>query len=410
MAAPRAQAGSTVRGGRLAVGLAAVAVFGLSWYCLGHWWYAHGRIVDTPFYQSYGLQMRLGAVPYRDFPVEYPPGALPAFLVPTYFGQPTVLASYETWFARLMLLCGLGGVVFLVLSRASLRAIAFVAVSPLLVGYLIETRFDLWPVLFVSAAIAAFLHDRHRLGWFALALAFTAKLYALVLVPIAAVWTLRRRGRHELTADLAIFVVTAVAVFAPFALVAPHGLWESLWGQVSRPIQIESLAGALLASAGHPHEVLSNNSVSLSGHGVLETLTTVLELGCLVALWIGFARGQPDEDRFLRFCAGCVAAFVAFGKVLSPQYLIWLVPLVPLLRGRRGLVASALLALALVVTQFYFTASRYRAFQTRFDYAWLVLGRDLVLVALLAVVALPAFGRRGLPASPDSAGDAKAVA
>jgi uncharacterized membrane protein len=400
MAALRAQAGSSVRGRRLAGVLLALAVFGLSWYCLGHWWYAHGRIVDTPFYQSYGLQMRLGALPYRDFQVEYPPGALPAFLVPTYFGQPTFFASYATWFARLMLLCGLGCLVFVMLSRASWRSIGLVAVSPLLVGYLLETRFDLWPALFVSAAVAAFLHDRYRLGWFALALAVTAKLYALVLIPIAVVWTLRRRGRAEAGAGIAIFVVTVAAVFAPFALLAPHGLWESLWAQVSRPIQIESLAGALLSTFGHPREVLSNNSVSLSGHGWLQALTTVIEVGCLAALWVGFARGQAEEDRFLRYCAGCVAAFVAFGKVLSPQYLIWLVPLVPLVRGRRGLVASGLLALALVGTQFYFTASRYRALQTHFDYAWIVLARDLVLVALLAVVALPA--------SPGYAGDARA--
>jgi uncharacterized membrane protein len=400
MAALRAQAESSVRGRRLAGIVVALVVFALSWYCLGHWWYAHGRIVDTPFYQSFGLQMRLGALPYRDFQVEYPPGALPAFLVPTYFGRPTLFASYATWFARLMFLCGLGCLVFLMLSRASWRALALVAVSPLLVGYLLETRFDLWPVLLVSGAVAGFLHDRHRLGWFALALAVTAKLYALVLVPIALVWTLRRRGKPEAGAGLAIFAATAAAVFAPFALLAPHGLWESLWGQVSRPIQIESLAGALLSTFGHPHEVLSNNSVSLSGHGSLAALTTVIEVGCLVALWIGFARGQADEDRLLRYCAGCVAAFVAFGKVLSPQYLIWLVPLVPLVRGRRGLVASGLLVLALVVTQFYFTASRYRSLQAHFDYAWLVLGRDLMLLVLLAVVALPA--------SPGFAGDARA--
>ena len=201
--------------------------------------------------------------------------------------------------------------------------------------------------------------------------------------------------------------MTAAAVFAPFALLASHGLWESLWGQVSRPIQIESLAGAVLATFGHPHEVLSNNSVSISGHGGLQALTTLIEIGCLAALWVGFARGRADEDRFLRYATGCVAAFVAFGKVFSPQYLIWLVPLVPLVRGRRGLVASGLLALALAVTQFYFTASRYRAFQTRFDYAWLVLGRDLVIVAILAVVALPIFARPGITASPDSAGDAQ---
>ena len=74
--------------------VAAVALPRLRGCCLDHWWYAHGRIVDTPFYQGYGLQMRNGLLPYRDFSVEYPPGALPVFLAPTYFGQPTVLVDY----------------------------------------------------------------------------------------------------------------------------------------------------------------------------------------------------------------------------------------------------------------------------------------------------------------------------
>ena len=69
-------------------GVAAV-VFVAAWLALGHWFFAHGRISDAPFYQSYGLQMRLGAVPYRDFPLDYPPGALPVFVAPTYVGHPT---------------------------------------------------------------------------------------------------------------------------------------------------------------------------------------------------------------------------------------------------------------------------------------------------------------------------------
>ena len=292
--------------------------------------------------------MRLGAVPYRDFAVEYPPGALPAFLVPTYFGQPTIFSSYAAWFARLMLLCGVGSLVFLLLARASWRAVAFVAVSPLLVGYLLVTRFDLWPVLFVSAAIAAFLRDRHRLGWFALALAFTAKLYAVVLIPVAAVWTLRRRGTAGARGRARGLRVSAAAVFLPFALLSPHGLWESLWGQVSRPIQIESLAGALLATFGHPREVLSNNSVSIAGHGGFRRRQPRSRSPASSCSGSGSRVGLPNRTVFSA-TPGCVAAFVAFGKVLSPQYLIWLVPLVPLVRGRRGLVASGLLALALIV-------------------------------------------------------------
>ena len=76
--------------------------------------------------------------------------------------------------------------------------------------------------------------------------------------------------------------------------------------------------------------------------------------------------------------------------MLSPQFLIWLIPLVPLVWGRRGLWASGLLAAALVLTQTWFPY-RYWVFALHFDAgrSWTVLVRDLVLVALLAVLAWP---------------------
>jgi hypothetical protein len=74
--------------------------------------------------------------------------------------------------------------------------------------------------------------------------------------------------------------------------------------------------------------------------------------------------------------------------VLSPQFLIWLIPVVPLVYGRRGLVATALLAAALVVTQLWFP---YRYWNLALHFgaleSWLVLVRDLVLVALFLYLA-----------------------
>ena len=85
-----------------------------------------------------------------------------------------------------------------------------------------------------------------------------------------------------------------------------------------------------------------------------------------------------------------MCVLVALGKVASPQFLLWLVPIVPLVRGRRGLAATGLLGIALVLTQIWFP---YRYWDLVFDLdivaSWTILARDLVLLALLAVLAWP---------------------
>jgi uncharacterized membrane protein len=370
--------------------LLVAAVFALSWWGVGHTFSEQARMDDTPHYMEYALEVHQGLVPYRDFSVEYPPGALVPFLAPGLFGGIHNFPSYSSHFGVLMLVFGLALAGLVLLMRPGWRALAFVALSPALVGYMMETRFDLWPALLVAGAVAAFLRDRHKLGWFALALAISAKLYAFVLIPLLVVWTLRRRGRGELAKGIAILGATLAASFGPFFALSPGGMWWSVWGQLSRPIQIESLAASLATTFAHPKTIESHNSTSIAGYGWLAGLSTIAEVACLAALWIGFARGRAYEARFVRFAAASVVAFVAFGKVLSPQYLIWLVPLVPLVAGLRGLIVSGLLAVAMIGTQFWVTTGGYGVYIHRFEGAPVVLARNLLLVAILAVLAVPA--------------------
>jgi uncharacterized membrane protein len=362
---------------RVAAALAAAGVFLVAWGLVHTWFWAHGQIVDWPTYLDYGRSMRDGLVPYRDFAVEYPPGALPVFVLPTWLH-----GDYASSFAWLMALCG----VLLVAVVASLRPAAafYVALGPLLVGSLILSRFDLWPALLATASLVLLLRGRHLSGWALLGAAVAAKLWPLVLVPLALAWSIRR-GR-----PLAPLVGAAVlvAVTLPFALVSPGGLWHSISGQASRPLQVESLGAAILTTFSHPAIVTSHGSQNIAGHHALASAFSVLQLLVLTALWIAFARGPATGDRLLRYAAACTCAFIVFGKVLSPQYLIWLVPLVPLVRGRRGLAATALLTLALILTQVWFP-QRYFDYALEFRNAGLVLARDLTLVALFAVLVWP---------------------
>jgi uncharacterized membrane protein len=359
------------------VAAAAGGLFLLCWGLVHLGFWSHGALVDWPTYQRYGdAILNHGLVPYRDFAVEYPPGALAVFVPPAAFG------NYAAAFAWEMAVCGV--VLVAVVAAIRREAAFYVALAPVLAGSLILSRFDLWPALLTIAALAALLRERHRLGWGLLGAAVAAKLWPLVLVPLALVWSYRA-GR--LRAAL-VGLVVAAAVFVPFAIVAPHGLWESLRGQASRPLQIESLGASLFTAFGHPSVISSHGSQNVAGHSSVAAFFSLLQVAALVALWIAFARGPATGDRLLRYSAAAVCAFIAFGKVLSPQFLLWLIPLVPLVRGRRGLAATGLLTVALVLTQVWFPR-RYWDYVDAFRGADAVLARNLALVALLAVLVWP---------------------
>jgi uncharacterized membrane protein len=359
------------------VAAAAGGLFLLCWGLVHLDFWSRGAIVDWPTYQRYGdAILNHGLVPYRDFAVEYPPGALAVFIPPAAF------ADYAAAFAWEMAVVGV--VLVAVVAAIRWQAAVYVAFAPLLAGSLILSRFDLWPALLTVAALAALLGARHRLGWGLLGAAVAAKLWPLVLVPLVLVWSYRA-GR--IRAALVGLVVVA-AFFVPFAIVAPHGLWNSVSGQASRPLQIESLGASFFTVFGHPSVISSHGSQNIAGHGAVAAFSAFVQFATLVALWIAFARGPATGDRLFRYSAAAVCAFIVFGKVLSPQFLLWLIPLVPLVRGRRGLVATGLLTLALGLTQAWFPR-RYWDYVYAFDGAGAVLARNLALVALLAVLAWP---------------------
>jgi uncharacterized membrane protein len=286
-----------------------------------------------------------------------------------------------------MAVCGVA-LVFVV-ARIRPAAAFFVALAPLLAGSLILSRFDLWPALLATAAVGALLAERHRLGWGLLGAAVAAKLWPLVIVPLALVWSIRRgRGWSALAGAIVVAVV-----FLPFVVLAPHGVWTSLRGQASRPLQVESLGASLFMTFSRPVVISSHGSQNVAGHGGVAAAFGVAQIVVLVALWIAFARGPATGDRFVRYSAAAVCAFIAFGKVLSPQFLLWLVPIVPLVRGRRGLAATLFLTVALVLTQVWFP-QRYWNYADSYHLAGVVLARDLVLVVLIAVLVLPFRGVR----------------
>jgi hypothetical protein len=188
-----------------------------------------------------------------------------------------------------------------------------------------------------------------------------------------------------------------VACFGPFLVLAPHGLSNSVTRESSRPLQIETVGSSLLLAA---HQLTGTTITVVTSYGsqnlvgstpdLLATLQTAAQAILLVLILIIFLRRPAEPDALVLACAASVCAFVASGKVLSPQFLVWLVPLVPMIRGRRSLPAGALLVAVMVLTQ---VLVPHRYFKLAFALAptetWLLVARNVLLVILVAVLLWP---------------------
>jgi hypothetical protein len=95
-----------------------------------------------------------------------------------------------------------------------------------------------------------------------------------------------------------------------------------------------------------------------------------------------------------------VLAFVALGKVLSPQYVIWLAPFAALCWARGERLAGGLIALGVALTQVEFPRRYLDLVQGETWVFAVVALRNAALVAALIVVLLS--GRRAAAAARSS--------
>jgi uncharacterized membrane protein len=353
------------------------------------------RFRDVHVYQGYAERLLHGALPYRDVFVEYPPGAFAVFLPPTAFGE----AHYNAAFKTLMALCGAATIVLVALVLAELGAsqrriwvaVGLLALSPVALGPISLNTYDAWPALLTVLALWLLLRGRELPAFAVLGLAVATKVYPLVLVPLAAWLVWRRAGTRRLLVALGLLVVVAAVAIAPFAAYSPHGVYESFHAQASRGLQIESLGASVLlvldrlglyrAQVVETTGVAGRNLVGGTADAVA-ALLVVLEALAVAGVWVLYARSRDLRGRLPVAFAAAVAGFIAFTKVFSPQYLVWLLPLV-VVAGNA--VAIALAAVVLVLAQVWFF--HYHALFRVAWPVWLLVARDLVMVALYVALA-----------------------
>ncbi|HET8628238.1 MAG TPA: glycosyltransferase family 87 protein [Thermomicrobiales bacterium] len=331
---------------------------------------------DVFAYQAYGQKMQAGQVPYRDFTVEYPPLATPFFWLPVYLSHDW--DSYARAFTAEMLVVELAGtgVALWAVRRFAPRVPPWgvLLAQPLwliAVGRgVVFARFDLVPAVLALLAVALFAARHERWAWGVLGLAVAAKLYPVILVPFFIIAAWRRRPPRQFLADVGAF---AAAILLP-ALVVARGdltaLTKMFAYHLDRGLEIETVyASALMVAhfAGSPAQyVYGHGSVELAAplapfFTALAVPLTAIALALVYRVaWrereaLGGKLGEGIAfDRLVRLSALAVLAFILAGKVLSPQYLLWLYPLAAVFTDRPAVKWWALYGAALALTHWLF--------------------------------------------------------
>jgi uncharacterized membrane protein len=307
--------------------------------------------------------------------------------------------DYDTWFSVFEVAAGLSCILFVALAlsvpavpnRRLYAAVSITALAPLALGPLSLHRYDLYAAAFAVGGLAALVRGRHRLGFAVLGIGTAAKIFPVVLVPLAYFHARRRFGARETRRGLLAFLAAVALVVLPFVALSPGGVRFSIARQTGRALQIETVGSSLLLGlhalgAYAPTPAFGSGSWNLTGTlpDALTALQTALQLAAVLLVWLVFARGSRGREQLLVGSAAAVAVWILFGKVLSPQYLLWLLPLVALVVGRSlpKLTLPAVLVAALGLTQAVYPG-RYEEL-VRLDKLPIVLllARNVLLVAL----------------------------
>lgn len=180
-------------------------------------------------------------------------------------------------------------------------------------------NWDFLPVLLTSLAVLAWARRSPLLAGALFGLGMAAKLYPLFLLGPLLVLCLRSRRVEQFLRAVAAFLAAWLVANLPAMLLAPRA-WQDFWtfnsgreGDFGSLWYIAKLAGTPVA-------------------GLNTVWVLLFAIGCLVVAALVLL--APQRPRVAQVMFLTLSAFLLVNKVYSPQYVLWLLPLLVLARPR----------------------------------------------------------------------------
>jgi len=368
-------------------------------------WYGMHDITDLPVYWGYAARIAQGEAPFTpSFQVEYPPLAVALFRVPGHTGSESL---YGIWFNILMgaITIAAGAVTAATACRLWPRGgRAYVAsvlfpVGVALIGTIVINRYDVAVALLIAIFILCITQGWYTAAGFVIGMGFALKLTPLALLPLVLLLAgpPRRWGW-----PLVAFGAAAVVPFLPYVLQSWDGVWHVFQYHLERPLQIESVLGTpqllgQLLGADWASWAWSHGSHSLVAPGVgfaanmSGGLTLLAVAAVYLVAWLRRERLRTAPADQALVVLALLLALMTFGKVLSPQYFIWILPAWALVAARDRWIA-VLGGLTLALTHAEFPALYWNLLDMQPAPLAIVAARNTLLLATFVVALLRVYG------------------
>lgn len=358
---------------------------------------------DIIIYNSWAEQMQEDqARPYRDFEVEYPPGALPIATVPYAIAQD----DYRTTFiAESVAFDALG---LLAMYRLARRRNSWWGVSawllmfPLL-GPVAYLRLDMAVAASLAWALERFEAQRWSAAGLLLGIGGAIKIAPLLLLPPLAMAAPRRwRPIAAAAAGAMVFVI-------PFATDVPAIYDNVLARNAVRGVHVESIWGSILLLArvtvGATADVVTAfgaSDVEAPYASLLEAVSNVLALAVLLAstAFVLTRVRRSDGAHAVLVASTSLMLLTAVGSVLSPQFNVWLVAAMAAaltIEPVRFRYSAAMLSIALALTHLHYPILfwRYLAVEPFVVSVAVFRNASLLAAGVLAATATWRYGQDG---------------
>ena len=316
-------------------------------------WLGRGGTTLLPHTQCLFLNTAtLSPAPFHTLPLEYPPLTLAIFSLSLLAPIPYYQLLFALWMALTSVL------IYWLLLRYGPRGSALAFALYALVGAwaTAEGRFDMVPAALTLLCLIAAERKHWTAAYVALVFGVLLKIYPILFLPALFIaeqrdaqlfhipppslrlktapielWRTLREARRWRWKNTLAFLALLVGITGIFALIDFQGAVVSqITYFAHRPVQIKSTGSTFLWIAtkfGFPAYVVftfgSLNIISAWGNRVSLFFEVAFLLGYAYTLLIQW-RGKID---LTQSCIALLLVFITGGKVFSPQYLMWIIPL-----------------------------------------------------------------------------------